>query len=107
MKFLTTTVLALPALLKVAQANFHVYNAGLGDGISGSNWGWQLYQHEATCDNNLDWLIKDSDDVSGSKQGIRCDGEGSACDASGDGSGIEELEIHVGDLHFSEYSPRP
>jgi hypothetical protein len=107
MKFISTTVLALPALLKVAQANFHVYRAGLGDGIGGATWGWQLYQHRATCDNNLDWIIKNSNDVSGSKQGIRCKGEGSACDASGDGSGIDELEINVGDLHFSEYSTRP
>lgn len=101
MKFATTAVVALPALLEVAQANFHVYNAGLGDG-TGATWGWQFYQHRATCDTNLDWIIKDSDDVSGSKRGVRCDGEGSACAASGDGSGIDVLEINVGDAHFSK-----
>lgn len=102
MKFTATAVLAFPALLEVAQANFHVYNAGLGDGIGGASWGWQLYQHRATCDTNLDWYIRDKDDVSGGNRGIRCKGEGSACDASGDGSGIEEMEFHLGDLHFSE-----
>lgn len=102
MKFTAPAALAFPALLGFAQANFHVYNAGLGDGIGGASWGWQLYQHRATCDTNLDWYIKDSDDVSGSSRGIRCKGEGSACDASGDGSGIEEMEFHLGDLHFSE-----
>jgi hypothetical protein len=105
MKFISTTTVALAALLQAANANFDVYAAGIGgNGISGNAWGYQVYDNPPSCDNIIDWIWRSSSDVSGGKYGVRCKGSGDGCDPSGDPSGIEEMEFNFnGDgYHWSK-----
>lgn len=91
------SILALlsPAVL----ADFSLYAAGIGgNGISGNSKGWQVYpitDGAIECDQALDWIWRASKDVSGGKYGVRCVGDGHACDRSGSGGQIAELEFNT------------
>jgi hypothetical protein len=77
MKYAAVTTIALAALLQAANANFDLYRVGIGgDGISGNAEGWHVYEGEPSCDQALDWIWRDSEDVSGGKYGVRCEGDG-------------------------------
>lgn len=105
MKLISATTVALTALLRVTHANFDVYAEGIGgNGISGNTWGYQVYDSEPDCDNIIDWIWRQSGDVSGGKYGVRCKGSDDACAASGDPSGIEEMEFNFNsdDHHWSK-----
>ncbi|MBE3048616.1 hypothetical protein IMZ48_40170 [Candidatus Bathyarchaeota archaeon] len=105
MKFVSATTVALAALLQAADADFNIYRAGVGgNGISGNAWGYQVYEGEANCDNNKEWIWRSSKDVSGDKYGVRCKGGGDSCDPSGDPAGIEEMEFNFAsdDHHWSK-----
>ncbi|KAI1406282.1 hypothetical protein F4819DRAFT_441119 [Hypoxylon fuscum] len=109
MKLISATTVALTALLRVTHANFDVYAEGIGgNGISGNTWGYQVYDSEPDCDNIIDWIWRQSGDVSGGKYGVRCKGSDDACAASGDPSGIEEMEFNFNsdDHHWTIYANR-
>jgi hypothetical protein len=100
MKYAATITIVLAALLQAANADFDLYRVGLGGtGISGNSEGWQVYEQDtANCDSALDWIWRDSDDVSGGKFGVRCEGDG--C-----GRGFEEANnpenIEVLEMNFN------
>ncbi|CAI6342542.1 unnamed protein product [Periconia digitata] len=111
----STVILAL--ITPTVLGNFAIYNSGIGgDGISENVDGWQIYELKdgvPACDDALDWIWRDSDDVSGLKYGVRCSGDGDSCNRSGSGDKIKELEINArqykGDsnrLHFTYYANR-
>lgn len=75
MKIAAATTAACVALLQTVSADFDVYKAGIGgNGIAGNAWGWQIYDGQATCDNNKDWIWENRSGVSGGKKGVRCKG---------------------------------
>lgn len=92
-KTLASLAILTPAIL----ADFTIYISGIGgNGISGNTDGWQVYpttEGVLPCDDPLEWIWRDSDDVGGLKYGVRCDGDGSSCSRSGSGDGISELEF--------------
>lgn len=105
MKFSGALAIALATLLPAIKANFDVYRVGVScSGICGNAEGWQVYEAEANCDNDLDWIWRDSDDVSGGKYGVRCEGDG--CRRSPDVStnDIETLEMNFNsdEYHWSK-----
>ncbi|KAI8951219.1 hypothetical protein F4801DRAFT_546080 [Xylaria longipes] len=109
MKFISTTAIALAAMLQVANANFDVYNQGIGgNGISGNTWGWQVYTSDPSCDDVHAWIWRDSSDVSGGKYGVRCKGDGCAAENDADPSDINEIEFNFNsdDFHFTAYKNR-
>ncbi|KAI2616284.1 hypothetical protein GGR54DRAFT_610259 [Hypoxylon sp. NC1633] len=109
MRFVSATTVALAALLQVTRANFDVYAEGIGGtGIAGNAWGYQVYDSEPDCDNIVDWIWRSSGDVSGGKYGVRCKASNDGCVASGDPTGIEEMELNFNtdDHHWTIYANR-
>lgn len=110
----SATVLAM--IVPNALCDFSLYAAGVGgNGISGNSNGWQVYPKTngvIKCSDALEWIWGDSDDVSGGKYGVRCDGADHSCARSASGKGIEELEINARqsskdtDPHFSKSLPK-
>lgn len=105
MKYAGTLAIALTALLQAVQADFEVYRvADSCSGLCGNAEGWQVYATEANCDNDLDWLWTDSDDVSGGKYGVRCKDDDDGCGRSddSDSANIEALEMNFNAFHWSK-----
>lgn len=114
MKITTTAIISLAAFLSTVKADFELYQVGLGgNGISANVEGWQVYQNEANCDTALNWIWRDSKDVSGNKFGVRCEGDG--CTRGGvngdkDPANIDvtEMNFNRGDFHWSKLTfPQP
>jgi hypothetical protein len=101
-KVTALAAIALAVCFQAVDANFDLYQVQIGSGGIGSNTnGFQVYGDEANCDNALDWIWKEDDDVS-SGYGIRC--EGSGCRA-GEGYDITEVEMNFRDVyHWSKQS---
>lgn len=107
MKYSGASIIVLAGLMQATLADFNIYRVGLGGtGISGNAEGWQVYMGDANCDNAIDWIWRDSDDVSGGKYGVRCDGEDNACGRAEDDdpSNIDILEMNFNsdDRHWSK-----
>lgn len=110
MKFVSTTIITWTALLQATNANFDVYMSGIGgNGISGNAWGYTVYDSPPGCDGAMDWIWRSSDDVSGGKYGVRCEGSNDGCDASGDPGDIDVMEFNFNsdDYHWSESALPP
>ena len=71
--------------------------------MSGNAWGYQVYQQEVACGDVVDWIWKKDSDVS-SGYGVRC--KGSGCQASGNPSDVEELEMRFNsdEYHWSKFN---
>lgn len=103
MKIFLIVAFTAIVLMQSASANFDIYRHGMsGGGIGGNAWGWAFYDKPPNCDEAVDWMWGDWDDVSHST-GVRCEGNG--CAASGDPSDIDVLEMNFRAYHWSESCP--
>lgn len=116
MKFSLAQSAALLALLPAgALANFDLYSSVQTDifGAAGAQQMWHIFEAEPDC-NNVDhdgsWWYT-SDDVSGEKTGVRCEGRGCNSNQEGESGDIDILEMnfHGTDpvYHFSKCSFYP
>jgi hypothetical protein len=100
MKLSGMPLLSLAALLTAVHADFEIYQVGIGgNGITGNAEGWQVYQDEANCDTVLEWIWRDSDDVSGGKYGVRCEGDG--CERGWEWSDHDPANIDIMEMNFN------
>lgn len=103
MRFSVATSLAL--LARLAVADFDLYsgqNLALGEGNNADVWFTLNAEPDCTTAWNAEYHF-DTDDVSGRKLGIRCEGDG--CQGTNDPAGIDVLEMHFTNepyLHFSK-----
>ncbi|KAF2868136.1 hypothetical protein BDV95DRAFT_158257 [Massariosphaeria phaeospora] len=109
MKPISLTAVVLTALLQAVNADFNLYRVGIGgDGITGNSEGWQVYQDNAGCDNELDWIWRESDDVSGGQYGVRCEGDGCERGSDSNPSDIDLVEMNFDsdEHHWTFYKDR-
>jgi hypothetical protein len=109
MQFTQISIIAFAAFMQAVQADFDLYRIGMSTGGIGDNAeGWQVYPDSWTCDDAIDWIWRDDDDVSGGRYGVRCSG-GKGCDRAdgSDPSDIDAIEMNFNsdDYHWSEYCP--
>ncbi|KAK3386691.1 hypothetical protein B0H63DRAFT_447608 [Podospora didyma] len=69
---------------------------------------WQIFDHDPDCNDisNFRWFF-DTDDVSGNKIGVRCEGDN--CSGNGDPNKIDVVEMHFANdplFHFTIYKNR-
>jgi hypothetical protein len=106
MQFTQISIVALAALLQAVRADFDLYRIGISSsGIGGNGEGWQVYPDSWTCGDAVDWIWRDSDDVSGSKYGVRCEGDGCGRADGTDPADIDTIEMNFNsdEYHWSEY----
>lgn len=94
MKYSLASLVSATALAGIANADFLLYygmNTHIPD--TGSSTGWWAFDGEPSCDDVYNSVhIGSSDDVSGTKWGVRCKG----CDGDDwTAEDIEELEFNV------------
>ncbi|OAG12332.1 uncharacterized protein CC84DRAFT_112811 [Paraphaeosphaeria sporulosa] len=109
MKYTSAVTIAVATLLHSVNANFDLYRVGLGGtGVSGNGEGWQAYEAEANCDNKLDWYWVDSEDVSGGKYGVRCEGDGCGRSQDDDDKSLDVIEMNFNrdEHHWTYYKDR-
>jgi hypothetical protein len=114
MRFSLVTLTASAALLSPVLANFDLYmvqeTIATDLGVSESKV-WQVFEAEPTsCDQVMNQRVwSTSNDVSGTKTGVRCVGDGCDYRASIDNIDVLEMNFHGGDtnvLHWTLYKDR-
>lgn len=96
----------LAAPVPYVKGDFSLYSQRIESiGIAGNAGGWQIYPTTdgvLSCEQMVSWIWDESSDVSGGKDGIRCNG------CSGSGKTINALELNAkrsdSDSTYSHFS---
>jgi hypothetical protein len=102
MKLISASLVSIATLWIAVSADFELYRVDLGgDGITGNVKGWQVYQDEANRHTALNWLWRTSDDVSGGKFGVRCQGDG--CYNGWTYTDSDPADIELAEMNFNHH----
>ncbi|KAI9166296.1 hypothetical protein HJFPF1_02395 [Paramyrothecium foliicola] len=107
MHFATITTVLAAALAPQAYANFDIYNSQENNAAGEQTDGWTIFNTDPSCgDVNNAQFYFDKEDVSGTKIGVRCSGNGCW---NNQPDQINQLEMHFSNnplFHWTIYKDR-